>query len=278
MKLRIRENEKQDIRQEFTSEYDASKYQRKLIAQGITAWIYPHYNSKTQQATFVVDYYRGLGEKNTIIKNFDKSLREYYDKEELQKEIDNFYQYLSDNFEYGLVYRDRPYISYTDDFWIKHYRTIAPKDFEKYMTGICCDCVAYEDYYFRTHFPEIKYNLYYFECCNEEEDIRPAHTWLAYTLNNKWYIFEVSWNSHKGIHEFDTEKEMYEYYIKELMKDSMEQYECELPLWKLLKFKQWNDYNMTCWEYMDRFCNDQDYEIKLIQDEGNYYECRFNES
>jgi len=51
-----------------------------------------------------------------------------------------------------------------------------------------------------------------------------------------------------------------------------------LPLWKLLKFKQWNDYNMTCWEYMDRFCNGRDYEIKLIQDEGNYYECRFNES
>ena len=87
MKLRIRENEKQDIRQEFTSEYDASKYQRKLIAQGITAWIYPHYNSKTQQATFVVDYYKGLGEKNMIIREINKRPI----KEEMFHHIDNGY-------------------------------------------------------------------------------------------------------------------------------------------------------------------------------------------
>ena len=91
MKLRIRENEKQDVRQEFTSEYDASKYQRKLIAQGITAWIYPHYNSKTQQATFVVDYYRGLGEKNMIIKETWLDDEEYLDAGDIVYEAKAYY-------------------------------------------------------------------------------------------------------------------------------------------------------------------------------------------
>lgn len=126
MKLRIRENEKQDVRQEFTSEYDASKYQRKLIAQGITAWIYPHYNSKTQQATFVVDYYKGLGEKTMIIRErnkrpikenaqseFDKRLRDanrWY-----VKAFNDYENGALDNGGYLYYEVDGPYYGYEDD-------------------------------------------------------------------------------------------------------------------------------------------------------------------
>ena len=193
----------------------------------------------------------------------------------LSNSINDFYKYLCDNTNYGLVINNRAYKdngNLSDKLWDK-YKTISPQDFEKYKTGTCWDYVAYEDYYFKTNFPEVKYKLYYCEFLfhNKEENNWnqcQTHTWLVYSLNNKYYIFEVAWDSHKGIKEFNSESDMINYYIKELQKANKKEYKYDKELYKLLEFKQWNDYGLDFDSYMNRFNYGSNYDIKLIKDNG----------
>ncbi len=45
----------------------------------------------------------------------------------------------------------------------------------------------------------------------------PTHTWLSYETNNKVYVIESSWESNRGIHEYDTKEEMLEDYIMKFL-------------------------------------------------------------
>lgn len=48
----------------------------------------------------------------------------------------------------------------------------------------------------------------------------PTHTWLSYETNNKVYVIESSWESNRGIHEYDTKEEMLEDYIMKFIESN----------------------------------------------------------
>ena len=115
--------------------------------------------------------------------------------------------------EYGFIWNGK---KYTDDF--SNYHTISPIDFSKYHIGVCWDYANYEYEYFKEYFKNIFCQLYYIEMAGLPEE--PTHTWLSYETNNKVYVIESSWESNRGIHEYDTKEEMLEDYIMKFIESN----------------------------------------------------------
>jgi len=139
--------------------------------------------------------------------------------------IKEFNEFLNNNFDYGYVYDyqlGKPIRSKSIDF--DKYKTVDVETFARYRIGSCWDYTNYEAFVFNKKFQykniskgKLKNNTfstYYIQFASADGK-NPSHTWLGYMKNNKVYSFESSWKSHQGIKEFNTEKEMVEYYWKE---------------------------------------------------------------
>lgn len=125
-------------------------------------------------------------------------------------------------FDYGYFTKDGKYYDekHTGDF--SDYTTMDPHDVIKFAVGVCWDFAETEAYLFDKLFnykitnKALKngtYSLYYMEH-DDSKGISPTHTWLAYMENDKVYLFESSWLKYQGIHEFNSEMEMIEFYDK----------------------------------------------------------------
>ena len=106
------------------------------------------------------------------------------------------YSYLNDC-GYGMVVNNTavPITNSTTDKQLQQYRTISPKDFEKYKIGVCWDYCAYEEYIFRTQL-KIPYTCYYIETAPPASD---THSFLIFRKNGKFYKIESSFSSFRGI-------------------------------------------------------------------------------
>lgn len=95
------------------------------------------------------------------------------------------------------------------------HRTIHPNEFIEHKIGVCWDYVNYEAFWFDANVPLLPYRLYYIEY-NKGSN---THTWLTFkTPENKIVLFESCLNGRKGIFAFKTEKDMLDYYCKELVR------------------------------------------------------------
>ena len=121
--------------------------------------------------------------------------------------------------DYGILINGKIYTGENID-WRK-YKTISPKDFEKYFVGTCWDYAEYEAKQFEEIFgfkhtlndlKEKEYSMYYMQI--DDNNKCPTHTWITYKLNDKIYLFESSWKKYQGITKYNTEKEMMKDYIK----------------------------------------------------------------
>ena len=112
-------------------------------------------------------------------------------------------------YEYGIFIDNQTYTEYPIP-WNK-YRTLSVEEFQTHRVGCCWDFVMYESYWF--NYKKIPHKLYYIEGGNKE-----THTFLVYKNNDKFYLFESSWQLKKGIYGFETEKELLDYYSKEFLK------------------------------------------------------------
>lgn len=141
------------------------------------------------------------------------------------------------------------------------YRTITPKDFEKYKIGVCWDFANYQSYWFDKNCPEVYYKLYYLEWNNCDN----THTFLAFKwIDRKWYIFESCWVSHQGIFPFRSEEEMLNYYIDELMINA------ENKGYALFSYKRTDEEFKNGGEFVDYIINNG----KLERDNYDYYNKR----
>lgn len=125
-------------------------------------------------------------------------------------------------FNYGYFSKEGNYYdeNHTGDF--SDYTTMDPHEVIKFAVGVCWDFAETEAYLFDQLFnykitnKALKngtYSLYYMEH-DDSKGISPTHTWLAYMENDKVYLFESSWFKYQGIHEFNSEMEMIEFYDK----------------------------------------------------------------
>lgn len=82
----------------------------------------------------------------------------------------------------------------------------SPQELYKNKIGICWDQVEFERYYLEEmKIPCYSYMIYY-----DGEVKNRVHTFLTYKKNDKYYWFEHAWGNYKGLHEYNTEKEIFE--------------------------------------------------------------------
>ena len=111
---------------------------------------------------------------------------------------------LVNKIDYGWV--DKNHMKHIHDFdtYSDDYILQSPNDIIKTKIGVCWDQVELERYYFKNFNLSIKtfFIVYY------DDDTCPTHTFLIFEKNKKYYWFEHSWEKFKGIHVYNTLKEL----------------------------------------------------------------------
>lgn len=80
--------------------------------------------------------------------------------------------------------------------------------------GTCWDQVELEREWFFYH--NYKFKTYFI--CFDIKENHATHTFLVYEDNNKYYYFEHSFETYKGIHEFESLNELLKYVVKNQIK------------------------------------------------------------
>ena len=91
-----------------------------------------------------------------------------------------------------------------DEEFPDFYYLQTPEELLKSKCGVCWDQVELERKLFQDN--KIKVKTYFIYMV--DGNMLPSHTFLTYENNNKYYWFEHSWNTYKGIHEYETEEEL----------------------------------------------------------------------
>jgi len=113
----------------------------------------------------------------------------------------------------------------------------TPQELLNSKCGVCWDQVELErELFTKDNVPFKTYFIYI-----DDNTQLPSHTFLIYENNNKYYWFEHSWFKYRGIHEYNSPKEVLEDIINKFKKDQ------ELS----------NSYKLYLYEY-----NKPDYHIK----------------
>lgn len=111
--------------------------------------------------------------------------------------------------EYGFLDENKQNIiemdpkKWDEDFYSFYY-LLSPSELLEKRCGVCWDQVELERYLFEKENWEVKT----FFICTYEDDGLPSHTFLTYEKNEKVYWFEHSWGIYKGIHEYNSLKEL----------------------------------------------------------------------
>lgn len=106
--------------------------------------------------------------------------------------------------EYGWVDKNHQKHEIMDDTLSDNYQLQSPKELLKSKLGFCWDQVELERYLFQGNDLDIKtYFIVHYDDNN-----CPTHTFLTFQKNQKYYWFEHAWEKCRGIHAFNTEKEL----------------------------------------------------------------------
>jgi len=126
-----------------------------------------------------------------------------------QLNIWNFYNEqeimnMMNQINYGWVDKNHQKHENLDDTLFDNYQLQSPKELLESKLGFCWDQVELERYLFQGNDLDIK--TYFI--INYDGDKCQTHTFLTFQKNNKYYWFEHAWEKFRGIHEFNTLKEL----------------------------------------------------------------------
>lgn len=151
---------------------------------------------------------------------------------------------LMDSIEYG--FKDENGINIInsdlkkwDDEFNNFYYLQTPDELLESKCGVCWDQVELERKLFQNNNFKIKtYFIYIID-----KDMLPSHTFLTYEENNKYYWFEHSWYSYKGIHEYENEDELLSDVRKKFLEEQGYNHKkCSLYIYEYNKPKE----HITC--------------------------------
>ncbi len=111
---------------------------------------------------------------------------------------------LMKNIEYGWVDKKNNKYSVVDETNSDNYILQSPAEVIKNKVGVCWDQVELERYYFKGN----DWNVKTYFLVHYDSDKCPTHTFLTFEKNNKYYWFEHSWERFRGIHEYQSLKEL----------------------------------------------------------------------
>lgn len=124
--------------------------------------------------------------------------------------------------EYGWIDKNNNRHSIVGESYSDNYTLQSPNEVIKNKIGVCWDQVELERYYFKGN----DWNVKTYFLVHYDGNKCPTHTFLTFEKNNKIYWFEHSWERFKGIHEYNS--------IKELLFDIRD---------KFIKYELNNNYN-----------------------------------
>lgn len=134
--------------------------------------------------------------KETIKAKGQLNIWNYYNEFEVME--------LMQEIEYGWLDKKKKKHTVIDATYSSDYMLQSPKELIKNKIGVCWDQVELERYYLKGNDWNIKtYFLVYYgklQC--------PTHTFLTFEKNNKYYWLEHSWEKFRGIHEYNSLKEL----------------------------------------------------------------------
>lgn len=134
------------------------------------------------------------------IKTLDQLLENVKSPEEL-------FDYMEKNIKYGYIGRENNHVYSSDDVdfnnnFDNEYFLQTPEQLINSKHGVCWDQTELERFWFSKKEYELK--AYFLMFAKEYPDNNlPTHTFLVYKNNDKFYWFENSFSSQKGIHEYE---------------------------------------------------------------------------
>ena len=120
----------------------------------------------------------------------------YYNENEIMN--------LMNNIDYGWIDKSGKQYKVVNELFSDNYVLQSPKEIIKSKLGVCWDQVELERYYFNS----MDLNIKTYFLCHYDNQKCPSHTFLIYENNSKVYWFEHSWEQYKGVHQYDTLKEL----------------------------------------------------------------------
>jgi hypothetical protein len=152
-----------------------------------------------------------------------KSLDRLFEKLKTPEEL---LDYMNKNIKYGYIGKESNHIYSSGDVdfdnnFDNEYFLQTPEQLISSKHGVCWDQTEFERSWFSKNQYESK--VYFLMFVKEELNNLPTHTFLVYKNDNKFYWFENSFGSQKGIHEYkdfnslieDVKKKQFEYAEKE---------------------------------------------------------------
>ncbi len=121
----------------------------------------------------------------------------YYDEFEIMD--------LMKNIAYGWIDKENKRHTLVDETYSDNYILQSPNEIIKNKIGVCWDQVELERYYFKGN----DWNIKTYFLVHYDGNKCPTHTFLTFEKNNKYYWFEHSWEKFKGIHEYNSIKELF---------------------------------------------------------------------
>ena len=128
----------------------------------------------------------------------------------IENKIKSFLEFLNTEIKYGYIDKNNKVYNINElesEEWLKNYELQIKDRLLKTKIGHCWDFIELERWFFNKL--NIKSETYF--VCNSELTV--THTLLIYLLNNKVYYIESAWFKNKGIYEFKSVKEFWNYFI-----------------------------------------------------------------
>ncbi len=122
---------------------------------------------------------------------------DYYDEFEIMKKMEEI--------QYGWIDKNNKPHEKVDNDFSENYRLQSPREIIKSKIGVCWDQVELERYYFKGN----DWNIETYFLVHYDDDMCPSHTFLTFEKNGKFYWFEHSYQIYRGIHEYNSKKELF---------------------------------------------------------------------
>lgn len=148
--------------------------------------------------------------------------------------------------EYGFKDNEGNNIMKDDNKWeefAEFYYLLSPEELLDKKCGVCWDQVELERVLFEKE--KIDYKTYFIYL--DDNKIKPSHTFLTYSVDNKYFWFEHAWEIYKGIHEYRDEKDMLEDIKNKFIDSRKDEVDKDFTLY-LYEYKQ-PKYHISCDEF-----------------------------
>lgn len=109
------------------------------------------------------------------------------------------------DFKVGYVDRKGSYYRNIDNTFLENYYLQKPSDSMKTRIGLSFDQVEVERYILSKL--DVSFRTYYL--LYQENVLGPAHSFLLYKDNNKYYWLENTWLKYRGVHEYNSKEEAF---------------------------------------------------------------------